>query len=204
MAINNDYLDAYLEPCPGYGWQGGDAFKTLIVEMANGRERRNAEVAQARHQYQAPYNNITKEAYRNIKQMHLVCRGMLRSFKFRDELDYQAEDEAFGVGNGVQTEFQLLKQSLVDGVSYQRYVYAIEAATVEVNGTPTAVTIDYDRGLVTFGVAPAGGAALTWSGTFAVWVRFNQDYLPFSIDNLNAVNGSVDLIEVQPPPEEGS
>lgn len=204
MAINGDYLDAYLEPCPGYGWQGGDAFKTLIVEMASGRERRNAEVAQARHQYQAPYNNISKEAYRNIKTMHLVCRGMLRAFKFRDELDYESDNEVFGVGTGARTEFQLLKQSTIDGVSYQRYVYAIEAATVTVNGTPTDVTVDYDRGLVVFGVAPAGGAILRWTGAFAIWVRFNQDYLPFSIDNLNAVNGSVDLIEVQPPPEEGS
>jgi uncharacterized protein (TIGR02217 family) len=199
MAINGDYLDAYLEPCPGYGWQGGDGFKTLITEMANGRERRNAEISQARHQYQAPYNNITKEAYRNIKTMHLVCRGMLRAFKFRDELDFEAENEVFGQGNGVRTEFQLLKQSIIDGVPYQRNVYAIETASVRVNGTPTSVTIDYDRGLVVFSVAPANLSILTWTGTFAVWVRFNQDYLPFSIDSLNAVNGSVDLIEVQPP-----
>ena len=205
MSINDSYLDAYLDPCPGYGWQGGPAFKTLIVNMASGRERRNAEIAQAKHQFQAPFNNILPEAYRSIKQMHLVCRGMLRSFKFRDELDYQADGEAFGEGDGVEVEFQLLKQSLIDGVSYQRYVYVIEpGAVVYVNGTPTSVTIDQDRGTVTFAAPPANGAALTWSGTFALWVRFNQDYLPFSIDNLNAVNGSVDLLEDDPPPAEGS
>ena len=92
------YLDAYLQPCPGYGWQGGPAFNTQIVQMANGYERRNAMWANAHHQFQAPFNNISKEAYRLIKQMHLVCRGRLHCFKYRDELDYQAVGQQFGLG----------------------------------------------------------------------------------------------------------
>lgn len=198
------YLDTYIEECPAYGWQGGGEFKTTIVEMASGAERRNAEWQNVRHRYQMSFLNITKAAYRNIKQLHLVCRGRLHCFKFRDQLDYQADNEAFGVGNGSQTQWQLIKQSLIDGVSYQREVYVIEpGATIFVNGVATAAIIDQDRGIVTFGVAPANGTALTWSGTFAVWVRFDQDYLPFSLDNPDATNGSVDLIEM-PPPESSS
>lgn len=198
------YLDTYIEECPAYGWQGGGEFKTTVVEMANGAERRNAEWQNVRHRYQMSFLNISRAAYRNIKQLHLVCRGRLHCFKFRDQLDFEAVNEAFGVGNGSRTEWQLIKQSLIDGVSYQREVYVIEpGATVRVNGTPTAVSIDQDRGVVTFGVAPSNGAALTWSGTFAVWVRFDQDYLPFSLDNPDATNGSVDLIEM-PPPEPSS
>lgn len=198
------YLDAYLQPCPGYGWQGGPSFQTQIVQMVNGRENRNAQHDNVRHQFSAPFQNITREAYRNIKQMHLVCKGMLRCFKFRDELDFEATDELFGYGDGVETEFQLRKISTVDGVSCERLVFVIEdGASIKVNGVVTAATIDQDRGIVTFAAAPASAAALTWSGMFAVWVRFNQDYLPFSIDNGNGVerfaNGTVDLIEVSPP-----
>lgn len=51
-----------------------------------------------------------------------------------------------------------------------------------------------------FASAPASGAILTWSGEFRVPVRFDTDYLPFSIDDIGndgfATNGSVDLIEV--------
>ena len=59
-------------------------------------------------------------------------------------------------------------------------------------------------GVLTFTAAPANGAVLRWSGTFDVWVRFTDDYLPFSIDDRDAsleyrVNGSVGLIEVPPP-----
>jgi hypothetical protein len=55
-------------------------------------------------------------------------------------------------------------------------------------------------GSVTFAVAPAEGAALTWTGEFFVHVRFDMDYLPFSLDNKSGskyvTNGSVDLYEV--------
>lgn len=198
------YLDTYIEECPAFGWQGGGEFKTLVVEMASGAERRNAEWQNVRHRYQISFLNITKEAYRNIKQLHLVCRGRLHCFKFRDQLDFEATNEAFGVGTGARTQWQLIKQSLIDGVSYQREVYVIENITVRVNGTPTtAFTVDQDRGIITFNSAPSNGAALTWSGTFAVWVRFDQDYLPFSLDNPDATNGSVDLLEM-PPPEQSS
>lgn len=198
------YLDAYLEPCPGYGWQGGPSFQTQVVQMVSGRENRNAQHDNVRHQFSAPFQNITQSAYRNIKQMHLVCKGMLRAFKFRDELDFEATGESFGVGNGSRTVFQLCKISTIAGVSYQRNVYAIEGAPViRVNGTITAATVDKDRGTVTFAAAPANGAVLSWTGLFAVWVRFNQDYLPFSIDSGNGVdrfaNGTVDLLEVSSP-----
>lgn len=207
MAYINEYL---LEPCAAYGWQGGDGFKTTIVEMNNGRENRNAEWAQAKHQYQVPFNNILKSDYIVIKSAHMLCRGQLNAFRFRDELDYEASNEIFGEGDGVTTEFQLLKQSLQDGVSYQRLVFAPDVGTViRVNGSINGATVDYERGTVTFSPAPADGTALTWTGTFGVWVRFNQDYLPFSIDNGSGtgerfINGSVDLIEVQAPPVENS
>lgn len=197
------YLRAEIEECPAYGWQGGPNFKTLIVSMASGRERRNAEWAQARHSYSTPFLNITKPQYRNIKQMHYVCRGMLHNFLFKDELDFEADEDFFGVGDGVQTEFQLGKISTIDGVSYERNVYYImPGATVTVDGAAASPTIDPDRGTATFSPAPADGAVLRWSGEFRLWVRFNQDALPFSLDNINAVNGTVDLIEVPPPGED--
>lgn len=207
MSYINKYL---LDVCQAYGWQGGPGFKTTIVEMSNGRENRNAEWAQAKHQYQVPFNNITKPDYATIKSAHMLCRGQLHAFRFRDMLDYQATNEAFGVGNGVRVEFQLLKQSLQDGVSYQRLVFAPDPTIqIRVNNVVTSATVDYERGTVTFAVAPSNGAGLTWTGTFGVWVRFNQDYLPFSIDNgsdatTKYMNGTVDLIEVPAPPEETS
>lgn len=200
-----DYLDAYIDQCPAYGWSGGPNFQTTIVTMRNGRERRNAEWADARHRFTMPFNNIPQGGYTGIKQMHLVARGRLSAFKFRDELDYTADGVVFGEGDGSETVFQLRKVSVIDGVSYIRNTYVIQpGAVILVNGSPATHTVDMDRGLVTFSAAPANGATLSGSWEFGLWVRFDQDDLPFSIDSRNAetphINGAVSLIEVPPPP----
>lgn len=194
------HLNAYLQPCPGFGWQGGPEFSTQIVELQSGRERRNARWDQARHRYSAPYNNISHEAYEEIKRMFMVCRGQLHAFRFRDELDFEADDELFAVGDGVLEEFQLAIISIVDNEPQYRYIFApVDAIEIFVDGVAATATVDYMRGTVTFDTPPADGAVLTWSGLFDVWVRFTQDYLPSSIDNVKVVNTSVDLIETAPP-----
>ncbi|WP_369913867.1 DUF2460 domain-containing protein [Xanthomonas sp. NCPPB 3005] len=197
------YLDAYLPPCPGYGFEGGPKFSTRIVQMANGRERRNANWRSAQHAYTAPFLNISRQAYRELKRMHLVCRGMVHCFRFKDYLDFEALNEVFAIADGVRTTFQLAKFSTVDGISYEREVYAIVAATITDNGLAASPSVDMQRGTVTFASPPANGHVLRWSGEFDVWVRFDQDDLPFTLDNVDATNGQVSLLE-QPPPEEES
>lgn len=198
------YLNAYIDPCPAYGWNGAPGFQTRIVELRNGRERRNADWSQPRHRYAISFLNISKANHLAIKKMVLVCRGMLHAFRFRDQLDYEADDEIFGVGDGVAREFQLRKVSTVDGLDYERYVYAIVSASITNDGVPISPTIDMERGLVIFSVAPTAGNVLRWTGVFDIWVRFAEDYNPFSLDNPDAVNGAINLIEVQPPLEVAS
>lgn len=197
------HLDAYITPCPTYGWEGGPEFLTEIVPLRSGREVRTARWERVRHKFSAPYMNITKESYRAIKRMHLACRGMLYAFRWRDELDYQATDEIFGTGTGAQTAFQLGKFSTVDGVEYFREVFALVGTPViTVNGVPTtAFAFNGRTGEIEFDVAPALNDVLRWTGTFDVWVRFNSDYLPFSLDNPDATNGTIELLEVAPPDE---
>lgn len=203
-------LQAYLEPTISYGWSGGPEFKTRIVALKkNGRNRRNADWDQARHRFTLPFEHLDNGKYRAIKRMHMVCRGQLHTFLFRDELDYEASNEQFGVGDGSTKTFQLSKVSEEDGVEYSRQVFALykpdpdnpgealEAApTITVDGTPTtAFTVDADTGQVTFDSAPAEGAVLRWSGEFSLWVRFAQDWLPFSFEFDEGTYGSIDLVE---------
>lgn len=209
------YLRAFIDACEGFGWNGGPEFNTRIKTLQNGRERRNANWQQSRHRYALPFLNISAEQYAAVRQMFEVCQGMLHAFLYRDPLDYSATNEVFAVADGRST-YQLIKVSVVDGVSYRRNVYALyvpdnagasdeSSPIVTVDGTPTAVTVDYDRGTVTFAVAPSAGSILRWSGEFAVWVRFDSDWLPFSIDQRRgheyAHNGQISLLEL-PPPEE--
>lgn len=193
-------LDAYLAKIPGYGWQVTPQFKTEITELDNGDEHRNIDWPEARHVATAPFKQITKAAYRELKKMFYVCRGMGHAFRFRDYLDYEATNEAFGTGDGVTRLFQLNKVSTADGLDYVRNVYALASQPVlMVNGVPTvAFAVNLRTGQVRFDVAPANGAVLTWSGLFDLWVRFANDDMPFSLDHPNMTNGVISVIEVPP------
>lgn len=209
------YLKTYIPACEGYGWVGGSEFKTRIEVLLSGRERRNGDWSQGRHRYTIPFLNLDDDGYTSVRQVFEVARGMLHAFLYFDPRDNVAVNEVFAVADG-SSEYPLSKASTLDGVTYQRQINALytpnadgtaSQATpiVTVNGTPTAVTVDYERALVTFSPAPTPGAILRWSGAFSVWVRFNADWLPFSIDSRNhrtaAHNGSVELIELPSPPE---
>lgn len=203
MAINGDYLNAYLEECQAYGFNGGPTYSTQLVSLRNGHERRNAMWDQPKHVFTTGYNNISTDGFRSIKRMFMQCRGMAKAFKFRDWLDYQANNEDFAIGDGTKKVFQLAKVSITDGIQYFRYVYVIRpGAQVFINdvASPISYTIDNDRGTVTFATAPANGAVLSWTGEFDIWVRFNTDSLSFSLDNPDATNGQIQLTEVSPPP----
>lgn len=216
----SEYLRAFIPGCEGYGWEGGPEHRTNIVQLRSGRERRNAAWAQPQHFYSLPFNNITQSQYAPIKQMHMNRRGRWGVFLYRDPLDDTASDDLFAVADAGQDTFQLGKWSIIEGVSYYRHVTAlyapgadgsaVEAApTITVDETPTsAFTADHDRGVIVFNTPMSGGEILRWTGPFAVWVRFDNDRLPFSIDNRSGggyvVNGQVDLLEMPPPEEEVS
>lgn len=214
------YIRAFISTCEAFGWTGGPGFNTDIQQLRSGRESRNGDWQEVQHFYSVPFQNIRHELYVPIKQMHMVCMGRLHCFLYRDKADFEADDEQFGIAESGQDEFQLSKISTLDGVSYQRNVTALYAPgadgeavpvapVVTVDGTPTsAFTVDHDRGLIVFDTPMAGGEVLRWTGTFAVWVRFDNDRLPFSIDNKSSgqfvMNGSVDLLEMFPPLPEAS
>lgn len=189
--------------CPGFGFTGGPEFQTDIKNAQNGREYRNGDWVLCRHKYTVPFLNVTDEAYLAIKEVFLVVRGRLHTFLHKDWADYQATDARFGVGDGVTGTFQLSKITTLGAGSYTRVITkpVLSTLVVMINGEPTTdYIIDVLTGLVTFLSAPSLHDELTWTGEFDVQVRFDIDYLPFSLDNANAggflQNGSIDLFEV--------
>ena len=214
------YVRNYIKACEAYGWEGGPEFNTEIIQQMNKAEKRNARWSQSRFFATLPFVNISPESYGEILSMFEDRKGMWGVFLYRNPLNYLVSDLEFGVGDGVQDEFQLVANFRIGNRLSTRNVYAIylpgdegtdgEAVpadvTVYVNGVVEAgVTIDHDRGRVLFNTPPAFDAVLTWDGAFSHWVRFNNDRLPFSIDTRSqgefVTNGMVELIEVNPPIE---
>lgn len=194
------HINATLAACPAFGFDGAARWNTQIVELRNGKERRAALWASPRHSFTAPFRNITQAQYVGIRDMHNIAMGMARGFRFFDHREPAVSAAQFGTGDGTTKIFQLSTAVTVDGVTFTRTVYAPRAGvTVTVDGVPSSPAISSTLGTVTFATAPANGAILRWSGTYDLWVRFATDDLPFSLDNLNAHNGSVQVIEIEPP-----
>lgn len=187
-----------IEPCPGFGFEVEPTFFTTVTPLQSGRERRNGNWAICRHRFRVPYNNISREAYKAIKAVFYPMRGRLNTFMQRDWTDYQAFNELFGVGNGVEDTFQLLKVSEKDGLIYERPISVTEPGVqIFVNGVlETAVIVDNDTGGVVFDSPPAIGAELTWTGEFYIKVRFDTDSIPFNYADLEAMVGNLELFEV--------
>lgn len=218
----SEYIRAYIQACEAYGWNGGPEHKTRISQLAGSlRERRNAQWQQPQHFFSLPFQNITQPQYAPIKQMHMNRRGRWGVFLYADRLDRTLDNEVFAVADAGQTEFQLSKWSVIEGVSYQREIYALyrplddgsaedATPTITVDGSPAVdMTVDHDRGILIFDTPMTGGEILrATTDCFSLWVRFDNDRLPFSIDNKSGgefvVNGSVDLLEMPPPDESSS
>ena len=215
--MSGGYIRRYIPTCETYGWTGGPGFSTRIVTRLNGRSRRNADWDQPVHSFTLPFQGLTQERYAPIKRMHLNRQGALGVFLYRDRLDDIAADDLFAVAQPGQTEFRLAKQSELDGIPYERRVCALyipdpdnpgaaldAPVAIAVNGTPTtAYTLDRDTGELVFDTPMTGGEALTWTGRFSLWVRFESDRLPFTIINRNAdsylIEGSITLVEEPAP-----
>jgi uncharacterized protein (TIGR02217 family) len=114
-------------------------------------------------------------------------RGSLQRFRLKDWGDFATtyngiNDQGLlgsGTGNGVLTQFQLIKRYQSGGDSQDRIIIKPVAATVQVyvNGALQANgwTVNTATGIVTFAVAPANGAVLRSSFEFDVRVKFSGD-----------------------------
>lgn len=188
--------------CPAYGWQGGPEADTEVTALRNRHERRNAVGARMRHRFTLPFQNIQRASYlAYLKAAHLAMRGRLHSFLVKDWLDFAATLESLGNAPSGSTAVQLVKTYAFGPASFERLITKpVAGAVVYQAGVAKTGSLDTSTGLFTPATAWTEGLALTWTGEFRVPVRFDSDYLPFSIDNASGgqhiVNGSVDLIEV--------
>lgn len=206
------WLDAYLEKCPGFAWEGTPAWYTTVVPLRNKRTRRNAEWSQPRWRFTVPFNNNYPEHYDQVRRMHAVCRGRKHYFRVRNWLHYKAVGWDFATGDGATDEFQLGELVTIDGQSVLLEIHALSLdpeapePQVFVNGSPVAATFNDRTGRVRFAAAPAIGAVLTFTGWFDYWVTFMSDEFPASIDSNSArgafTNFQVDLEEVEAPDED--
>lgn len=196
------FVEIQFPPDISYGSAGGPEYATDIVASQSGYEQRNVNWEQARARFNVAHGVKNKAQLDALIAFFRARKGRAYGFRFKDWTDYQATLEPLGTGNGVTTQFQLVKRYTSGAVTETRVITKPVTGTVSVyrNGAlqTSGVAVDMTTGQVTFTTAPTAGAAITASFQFDVPVRFDTDKLSARLEAYG-INSWMDipLVEVR-------
>lgn len=194
-----------------FGATGGPQWRNEIVTLTSGLEQRNARWAHSRRHFDAGTGLRSLDDLKTVLAFFEARRGSLYAFRMRDPFDYSSAsgnkspshiDQPLGTGDGVRTQFQLIKHY----ETYQRPITRPVAGSVliAINGIPVpgdeAYTIDLTTGRITFTpeYRPQTGDVLSAGFLFDVAVRFDTDRLTASIASFQAGEiPSIPIVEVK-------
>lgn len=166
-----------------YGSKGGPMFRTTVITLASGLERRNVEWSNVRAEYDVSHGIKDKEQLADLRSFFYARRGRAYSFRFKDHGDYEIFNQNIGIGDGTTTDFQLIKSYDPGPYQYDRVITKPEENGLDpllVDGVEleenTDYTVDYSTGVVSFVDPPALGLSINLPyGRFHVHARFDVD-----------------------------
>lgn len=158
-------------------------WKSEIIEAWSGAETVIGRRQFPRWRYTLSYEVLRSDAALSERAQLMAFfnrhRGAGESFLFVDEEDNAVVDQNFGTTDGSTKTFQLVR-TIDDWIEP---VWAVVGNPVIKRGATTlAVGVDYtlgSLGQVVLTSAGSPGQALTWTGSYAMRVRFERDELQF-------------------------
>ncbi len=200
-------------PNLSFGSVGGPERRTEIVTLANGFEERNTPWAHSRRRYDAGVGMRSLDDVETLIAFFEARRGQLYGFRWKDWSDYKSclpndtpayTDQVIGIGDGVETNWQLTKTYASGAHEYTRPITKPVEGTVRVgiggDEQQEAVhfEVDLTTGIVTFATPPDIGAEITAGFEFDVPVRFDTDRIQTSVASFKAGDvPSVPVVEVR-------
>lgn len=167
----------------GWSWEKTitPVWNTQTYESESGRETRIQKWKYPRYKISLTYNFLTD----NTSKWHLekgdierlqgffnAVGGSFDDFLYFDDTENSVENQTFGLGNGQQTVFQLVRNhpywaEPVNGIVEIPQIFIDGVLTTEVSVDP--------YGVVTFDSPPPADSVLTWTGNYYFRVRFDND-----------------------------
>ena len=179
-------------------------WETIVQENVSGKEVRLANFTYPRYQWDLTYsalrqgsvNGANYTEFAQVMAFYNARQGSFDSFLYTDDDDQTVTGQAIGVGDGVTTQFQMVR-SLPGGAFVEPVLAPNTVTAIKLNGTPqtlgTAVNVaswgQPNPGVATFVTPPASGVVITADFTYYWPVRFLDDQLQFTkfISNMYAV-----------------
>jgi hypothetical protein len=196
--------DIYPSNLPGITWNIPRAvnFSTSIYEALSGAERRIRHRQAPKYRVELAYEFLREDGdwaeLQTLLGFYVDRDGPFDSFLFRDQYDGVVNDVQFGTGDGVTTQFQLVRKlgNTLQAVHNPEATLAIGQVWFPTIGDdarfwpqPAGVWPDDDveytpldggwsllpNGLVQFASAPSEGKELRWTGRYYYRARFADD-----------------------------
>lgn len=149
-------------------------FSTTPQVAFSGKDSRRANWTYPKHRYELTFDLLRSDSnaeWQTLMGFFMKVKGSALPFFFFDVDDNTAASQQFGIGDGITTQYQLVR-------SLGGFVEPVYAPI----GTPSVSgggLFSVSNGLVTFSIPPTNSSVLTWSGTFNWLCRFDADELGF-------------------------
>ncbi|MBV1866695.1 MAG: DUF2460 domain-containing protein [Marinosulfonomonas sp.] len=196
-----------------FGSVGGPERRTEIVTLANGFEERNSPWAHSRRRYDAGLGMRSLDDVETLIAFYEARQGQLYGFRWKDWADHKScaasgdvtfGDQVIAFGDGLTTDFQLIKSYASGGSVYARPIAKPVLGTVAIGiaGAPQVETIHFDvnvdTGVIHFEHPPEENADITAGFEFDVPVRFDIDRIQTSVASFQAGEvPNVPVVEVR-------
>lgn len=172
------FVETQFPPDISFGATGGAVYSTDVIETFSGHEQRNINWSAPKGQWTVSHSVKTEEQVAELIAFFRARRGKAIGFRFKDWTDYKASNQIIGTGDGVKTQFQLVKSYTSGGVTVDRKitkpvtgVQVFKAGVLQSSG----VSVNTATGVVTFTAAPSNGQQITATFEFDVPARFDTD-----------------------------
>lgn len=188
------------------GASGGPNWSTTVTETDNGRDTTNQNWDYPLRIFDVSYPIQERDNIDDVINFFNARRGRAYGFRFKDWSDFTVTTGAIGTGDGVETDFQLVKVypddvrpltlPITRPVDGTLLVYVNGALQTEGGGDD--YTVDYNTGIVTFNSAPTDTHPITATFEYDIPARFDTDGLNLTIDFYDAISaGSLIVKEVR-------
>jgi uncharacterized protein (TIGR02217 family) len=213
MSDVTSFHDVLFPLAVSFGATGGPERKNEIVQLASGREKRNARIALSRRSYDAGTGVRSLDDLYDVLAFFEARRGSLYAFRFRDPFDMKScrpdiapgpLDQVLGTGDGTRINFPLVKNYGEGALAYARPIVKPVSGTLRVavagaEASPADFSYDDVACAVVFaaGAAPTGGQAVSAGYEFDVPVRFDTERIEIGLHSFKAGQiPSIPLMEV--------